>query len=353
MLTLDRAKNKSFQVEASYHRDGSDLNRARVRLDSAGRKVTELKAHFWSEMRRVSREMRTPTGDNATALLNPLKQLKKELSAAELERYDAKSQVESAVSKVVQSGKQRDSFSGLVATLKAKASRKREGHRQEEITEGAVFRLGLRGKGSSNGAAAGSQHAGEARKPTTASLSTPLTTQYSHSSRSEKRFGVDLTDKTAIRVPTRSTAQVPDPIQGYLQSPALQPPAATCAPQQVASAVGARHSVTEVVHTVEAGEHTLSLSFQLSDGRSVGLQITAGRESTARISIDPRGEALNSLLLRERGALLSRLQAAGIKVQEIAIGPSIGGVPQTSGMQATEGRNARRRRLDDDNELEP
>ena len=360
MVTLDRAINKSSQVEAAYQKSGSDLNQARARFDSAGRRVGALKAQFWSEMRRVSREMRAPAMEsgvsepkrNVGALLHPLKHLKKELLAAELERYDAKTKVESAVSTVVRSARQRDSFQELVATLKGKAARQREGHRQEEVAEGGVLRLGLRDNMMNNRGMRGLEAQLAGRTSNASVLSQQANTQMHRSGRFDGRVGEDSASLPSHRSSQRGSEQSIEGGQALRQLSTFSASGLQVSPQERSAAISTKHSVTEVVHTVEAGEHTLSLSFQLADGRSVGLQITAGKDSSARISIDPRGEALNSLLLRERSSLLSRLQSAGIKVKEIGIGSLQTAAAETPETATISSRNLRRRRLEDDSELE-
>jgi hypothetical protein len=317
MVRSELLRAKSLHAEVAYLRDLKRVGDAKRHEEQQSQALREKERKFWAEAVKGKNPLNTstaPAGQNpatamqASAQLERIHRAHSQLKEAHRTHSDAAKTLKDGLATLSSSQKRVEILEKLLAKAQRIRANQVESRLSEEVADLVTTSRTVMNLRNMRSAEA------EPRDDV-------LTSQ---SWRAESQ-GLDG-DSIAQRVQSNTLASVvPTPAQ---TSPVAQqlPPAT----MHSVSNLGSTHStsapsqigISNVTVRSTQSQPSIALTCTLPRSGSFGLQLTKAEGGGIKVLIDPSVGSIASGVLRDKGAIQSRLQAMGIKVTEIDIGVS-------------------------------
>lgn len=330
MVRSELLRAKSLHAEVAYLRDLKRVGEAKRTEEQKNLQLREKERKFWAEATRgkapisITGQPHVSTAAPATTMqaaaqLDRMRRAHSQLQEAHKTHADAANQLKEGLATLSSSQKRVEVLEKLLAKAQRIRANQVESRLSEEVADLVTTSrtvMNLRNSRSVEAEAIGRECSGDV----------------SMADGQVFDRGATRSDSWAAAASlSTSTPLTPPQQQVMVQLPSPQP-------LQTAPGIGfnpvsnsisisrptpmAQIGITNVAFTTTQNQPSLSLTCSLANRGTVGLQITKAENGGLKVLIDPSVGTLASGVLREKGAIQSRLQAMGIKVTEIDIGVS-------------------------------
>lgn len=328
MVRSELLRAKSLHAEVAYLRDLKRVGDAKRTEEQKNLQLREKERKFWAEATRNKNPLSVPgQQDNshvsapstmqAAAQLDRMRRAHSQLQEAHKTHADAANNLKKDLATLSTSQKRVEVLEKLLAKAQRVRANQVESRLSEEVADLVTTSqtvMKLRGLRSAEAEALGQVALGDvspadglpsdrgSMKPDLAVVAgAPLA--ISSLTPSLQQGGVSLPSPQPSQAPLLVASSPLSPPIGIARAPS---------PAQI--------GITNISCTTTQSQPSLSLSCSLGNRGTVGLQITKAESGGLKVLIDPSVGTLASGVLREKGAIQSRLQAMGIKVSTIDIG---------------------------------